>query len=83
MAKPEHFGITVIIVHHTAPLLVQSTLISSSADTQYCDGLRGPLVVYDPQDPHAQLYDYDDGKLWKCFMFHAEPLVISTQRARS
>ncbi|KAJ7670600.1 laccase [Mycena polygramma] len=28
--------------------------------TQYCDGLRGPLVVYDPDDPHADLYDVDD-----------------------
>ncbi|KAJ7506089.1 laccase [Mycena galericulata] len=28
--------------------------------TQYCDGLRGPLVVYDPNDPHADLYDVDD-----------------------
>ncbi|KAF7979529.1 hypothetical protein HWV62_42112 [Athelia sp. TMB] len=27
---------------------------------QYCDGLRGPLVVYDPQDPHLSLYDVDD-----------------------
>ncbi|KAJ7432445.1 laccase [Mycena galericulata] len=28
--------------------------------TQYCDGLRGPLVVYDPDDPNADLYDVDD-----------------------
>ncbi|KAI0822637.1 phenoloxidase [Trametes gibbosa] len=28
--------------------------------TQYCDGLRGPLVVYDPNDPHASLYDLDN-----------------------
>ncbi|KAI0317042.1 laccase [Amylostereum chailletii] len=27
---------------------------------QYCDGLRGPLVIYDPNDPHRQLYDIDD-----------------------
>ncbi|KAJ7175082.1 laccase 1 [Mycena crocata] len=32
----------------------------SHLSTQYCDGLRGPLVVYDPQDPHASLYDVDD-----------------------
>ncbi|KAJ7911798.1 hypothetical protein B0H13DRAFT_1614147, partial [Mycena leptocephala] len=24
--------------------------------TQYCHGLRGPLVVYDPLNPHAYLY---------------------------
>ncbi|KAG7443731.1 laccase [Guyanagaster necrorhizus] len=28
--------------------------------TQYCDGLRGPLIIYDPNDPHADLYDVDD-----------------------
>ncbi|KAG2040085.1 laccase [Suillus americanus] len=28
--------------------------------TQYCDGLRGPLVIYDPDDPHKDLYDVDD-----------------------
>ncbi|KAG9312150.1 laccase [Chiua virens] len=28
--------------------------------TQYCDGLRGPLVIYDPEDPLRHLYDVDD-----------------------
>ncbi|KAI0765644.1 TvLac6 [Trametes elegans] len=28
--------------------------------TQYCDGLRGAMVIYDPYDPHAHLYDVDD-----------------------
>ncbi|KAJ3559926.1 hypothetical protein NM688_g36 [Phlebia brevispora] len=28
--------------------------------TQYCDGLRGPLVIYDPNDPHRHLYDVDN-----------------------
>ncbi|THH28683.1 hypothetical protein EUX98_g5502 [Antrodiella citrinella] len=32
----------------------------SHLSTQYCDGLRGPFVVYDHQDPHASLYDVDD-----------------------
>ncbi|KAF8334083.1 laccase 1 [Cantharellus anzutake] len=27
---------------------------------QYCDGLRGPIVVYDPNDPQNGLYDVDD-----------------------
>ncbi len=30
--------------------------------TQYCDGLRGPLVIYDPQDPFLHMYDIDDGQ---------------------
>lgn len=28
--------------------------------SQYCDGLRGAMVVYDPQDPHASLYEVDN-----------------------
>ncbi|KLO10981.1 type-2 Cu-depleted laccase [Schizopora paradoxa] len=32
----------------------------SHLSTQYCDGLRGPLVIYDPQDPMKHLYDIDD-----------------------
>jgi iron transport multicopper oxidase len=35
----------------------------SHMSTQYCDGLRGPIVVYDPNDPHMSLYDVDDGTL--------------------
>ncbi len=34
----------------------------SHFSNQYCDGLRGALVVRDPQDPHAGRYDYDDGE---------------------
>ncbi|KIJ39647.1 multicopper oxidase [Sphaerobolus stellatus SS14] len=32
----------------------------SHLSTQYVDGLRGPLVIYDPDDPHKDLYDVDD-----------------------
>ncbi|KAJ6573232.1 laccase [Mycena sp. CBHHK59/15] len=32
----------------------------SHLSTQYCDGLRGPFVVYDPNDPHLSLYDVDN-----------------------
>ncbi|TFK71717.1 laccase 5 [Pluteus cervinus] len=32
----------------------------SHYSTQYCDGLRGPFVVYDPSDPHRRMYDVDD-----------------------
>ena len=31
--------------------------------TQYCDGLRGAFILYDPDDPHQGLYDVDDGML--------------------
>ncbi|KIL62858.1 multicopper oxidase [Amanita muscaria Koide BX008] len=32
----------------------------SHHSTQYCDGLRGPLVIYDPQDPLLSMYDIDN-----------------------
>ncbi|KDQ26265.1 laccase [Pleurotus ostreatus PC15] len=32
----------------------------SHLGTQYCDGLRGPLVIYSKNDPHKHLYDVDD-----------------------
>ena len=35
----------------------------SHFSNQYCDGLRGAFVVRDPEDPHANLYDIDDGIL--------------------
>nr|VWO96452.1 Laccase-2 (EC (Benzenediol:oxygen oxidoreductase 2) (Diphenol oxidase 2) (Urishiol oxidase 2) [Ganoderma boninense] len=40
----------------TAPSYVRITHYM----TQYCDGLRGPLVIYDPQDPYLAWYDVDD-----------------------
>lgn len=38
----------------------------SHLSAQYCDGLRGPMVVYDPLDPHRLLYDIDNGKSHIC-----------------
>jgi iron transport multicopper oxidase len=32
----------------------------SQLSVQYVDGLRGPLVIYDPDDPLKNLYDIDD-----------------------
>ncbi|KAJ8592036.1 laccase [Rhizopogon salebrosus TDB-379] len=32
----------------------------SHYSVQYCDGLRGALVIYDPNDPLAYMYDVDD-----------------------
>ena len=40
--------------------------------TQYCDGLRGALVLYDPYDPHRSLYDIDDGLLLQQYVL-SEP----------
>ena len=30
---------------------------------QYCDGLRGALIIDDPNDPHQHLYDIDNGRI--------------------
>ncbi|KAG6865956.1 hypothetical protein C0991_010211 [Blastosporella zonata] len=35
----------------------------SHYSTQYCDGLRGPFIVYDPDDPYLDEYDIDDGEI--------------------
>ncbi|KAF7370186.1 Laccase 2 [Mycena sanguinolenta] len=32
----------------------------SQLSLQYADGLRGALIIYDPDDPQADLYDVDD-----------------------
>ncbi|KAF8553018.1 laccase [Imleria badia] len=32
----------------------------SHYSSQTCDGLRGPLVIYDPDDPYRDWYDVDD-----------------------
>ncbi|KAF5339949.1 hypothetical protein D9758_016768 [Tetrapyrgos nigripes] len=32
----------------------------SHLSTQYCDGLRGAFVIYEPHDPLRHLYDVDD-----------------------
>ncbi|KAL9715578.1 Laccase-1 [Leucoagaricus gongylophorus] len=32
----------------------------SHLSTQYCDGLRGAIVIYDPNDPLKHLYDVDN-----------------------
>ncbi|KAJ7789560.1 laccase A [Mycena olivaceomarginata] len=32
----------------------------SHLSTQYCDGLRGAMIIYDPKDPARHMYDVDD-----------------------
>ncbi|KAJ2924924.1 hypothetical protein H1R20_g12185, partial [Candolleomyces eurysporus] len=31
-----------------------------ASGNQYCDGVRGPIVIYDENDPHRALYDEDN-----------------------
>ncbi|KAI0063760.1 laccase [Artomyces pyxidatus] len=48
---------------------------------QYCDGLRGAIVIKDPHDPHRSLYDIDDDSTvitladWYHVLSPAAPLV--------
>ncbi|KAK2466587.1 hypothetical protein APHAL10511_001449 [Amanita phalloides] len=53
----------------------------SHVSTQYCDGLLGPLVIYDPDDPLKDLYDVDDENTVITLMdwFHLpSPKVLQT-----
>ena len=40
--------------------------------TQYCDGLRGAFILYDPDDPHRLLYDFDDGMFLTYFELYSQ-----------
>lgn len=54
----------------------------SHYSTQYCDGLRGAIVIYDPEDPFGEFYDVDDGTvilISRCTYL----LICLNQRARS
>ncbi|KAJ3482311.1 hypothetical protein NLI96_g7062 [Meripilus lineatus] len=53
----EAFAISAVSGHLSPP---GTFWYHSHLSTQYCDGLRGPLVIYDPEDPHKDLYDVDD-----------------------
>ncbi|KAI3602856.1 laccase [Moniliophthora roreri] len=51
----------------------------SHISVQYCDGLRGPLVVYDPKDPYRHWYDVDDGNVSnELYELVTDPLAEST-----
>jgi Multicopper oxidase len=47
----------------TASLFQGTFWYHSHFKNQYCDGLRGAMVIYDENDPHKHLYDIDDGEL--------------------
>ncbi|KAG6853590.1 hypothetical protein C0991_002996 [Blastosporella zonata] len=49
--------------------------------TQYCDGLRGAFVVYDPNDPYKSLYDVDDeSTIITLADWYHEPAPLRTQK---
>ncbi|KAH9963714.1 laccase [Lactifluus volemus] len=48
-----------LAISTTSDLTITSDM-TGHLKAQYCDGLRGALVIYDPKDPHRDLYDIDD-----------------------
>ena len=52
--RQAHFG-TILIMVRMHPLVLLIDVANGVLGTQYCDGLRGPLVVYDPNDPLMNL----------------------------
>ena len=61
-------------------LLFQGTFwYHSHYQAQYCDGLRGALVIYDPNDPQASLYDIDNGEIdtrFECVVDQLKPFNL-------
>ncbi|KAG6826462.1 hypothetical protein H0H92_015691 [Tricholoma furcatifolium] len=59
-SKGSRFNLNVVDSLTDDTMLKATSIDSLIAPTQYCDGLRGPFVVYDPHDPHKSMYDVDD-----------------------
>jgi hypothetical protein len=57
------------------PLFQGTYWYHSHYQAQYCDGLRGALVIYDPNDPQASLYDVDDGEIHTRFEYAVGELI--------
>ncbi|KAG5735391.1 Laccase-4 [Termitomyces sp. T112] len=53
----------------------------SHYSTQYCDGLRGAFVIYDPDDPFKDSYDVDnESTIITLADWYHEPAPLRTQR---
>jgi hypothetical protein len=63
LARLALFGITLICVSHKSSKCQFRVRAHVLTATQYCDGLRGAFVLYDPYDPHKSLYDIDNGMM--------------------
>ncbi|CAK5282922.1 unnamed protein product [Mycena citricolor] len=55
--------------------------------TQYCDGLRGAMVIYDPKDAYLHAYDVDDESTvitlsdwYNVFAETVDPVIYAHQR---
>jgi len=58
-SKLERFGTTLISVSFLSvfPFPFVAGQTGNALGEQYCDGIRGGLVVYDPEDPNRCEYD--------------------------
>lgn len=74
------------VVHLTRLVNSTNSLVRISQGTfwyhshykaQYCDGVRGPLVIYDPNDPYLSLYDFDDGEINVKYRSHSISIFLS------
>ena len=62
-ARPELFGIIRTIARYSFFSIARLFLTYNiSLATQYCDGLRGAMAVYDLADPHRSMYG-------QCYVF--------------
>ena len=65
LTRREHSGTTRIIVRQLTVHILASA--NPEIATQYCDGLRGALVIYDPLDPNRLLLvKLQDSRLIDC-----------------
>lgn len=56
LLKLGRFG-TILTMVMQRVVKMRLSLIPLTLGAQYCDGMRGALVVYDPEDPQKTLYD--------------------------
>ena len=67
------------IVNLLTLVLFQGTFwYHSHFNNQYCDGLRGAFVIYDPNDPHQSLYDIDNGEEPLGTTVHLAEILLQT-----
>ncbi len=69
---PDQAGTCTILLASLAQLTARlpgTFWYHSHLSLQYCDGLRGAFIVYDPEDPHAYMYDVDNGECGHLVIF--------------
>ena len=49
------------LYHFTVPDKAGTFWYNSHYGVQYCDGMKGHMIIDDPDDPYQDWYDVDDG----------------------